>query len=143
MLGSPSWCSKPEQLMPDASGADMAIIGKRAYEQGDLLSCITWLDNASPKLINSSVERVDVLDHLSYAHYKTGNVAKALDNAIILLELDPLNGKQLQFTTAYMVIQPSRFSRCSPRSRQRGVLPAPARTLGQHHRHHPDPQLQC
>eukprot|EP00045_Choanoeca_perplexa_P002770 m.26664 g.26664 ORF g.26664 m.26664 type:complete len:500 (-) comp11697_c0_seq1:53-1552(-) len=82
---------QPEQLMPQASGTDMAIIGKKAYEQGDLLCCITWLEGAVPQLGNESGEYIDVLDHLSYAHYKTGNVAKALDNAVRLLELDPYN----------------------------------------------------
>eukprot|EP00730_Choanoeca_flexa_P013760 TRINITY_DN5672_c0_g1_i1.p1 TRINITY_DN5672_c0_g1~~TRINITY_DN5672_c0_g1_i1.p1 ORF type:complete len:499 (+),score=127.73 TRINITY_DN5672_c0_g1_i1:159-1655(+) len=84
---------KPRQLMPSASGKDMAIIGKKAYQQGDLLSSVNWLELAVPRLTNSSAEYIDALDHLAYAQFKIGDVARALESSMKLLEADPFNAR--------------------------------------------------
>ncbi|XP_076981056.1 prolyl 4-hydroxylase subunit alpha-1 isoform X1 [Tamandua tetradactyla] len=71
---------------------DCFELGKVAYTEGDYYHTELWMEQALRQLDEgevSTIEKVSVLDYLSYAVYQQGDLDKALLLTKKLLELDP------------------------------------------------------
>ncbi|KAJ6657751.1 hypothetical protein lerEdw1_001938, partial [Lerista edwardsae] len=72
---------------------DCFELGKIAYTEADYYHTELWMEQALKQLddgeISSAIDKVSVLDYLSYAVYQQGNLDKAMMLTKRLLELDP------------------------------------------------------
>ncbi|XP_061083828.1 prolyl 4-hydroxylase subunit alpha-1-like isoform X4 [Conger conger] len=71
---------------------DCFELGKVAYTDADYYHTQLWMSQALRQLEQgeeSSVDKVTILDYLSYSLYQQGTVQKALDYTKLLLQLDP------------------------------------------------------
>lgn len=72
---------------------DCFELGKIAYTEADYYHTELWMEQALKQLddgeISSVIDKVSVLDYLSYAVYQQGNLDKAMMLTKRLLELDP------------------------------------------------------
>ncbi|KAM3835629.1 prolyl 4-hydroxylase subunit alpha-1 isoform 4-T5 [Vipera latastei] len=72
---------------------DCFALGKIAYTEADYYHTELWMEQALKQLeegeISSSINKVSVLDYLSYAVYQQGDLDKAMMLTKRLLELDP------------------------------------------------------
>nr|XP_033798197.1 prolyl 4-hydroxylase subunit alpha-1-like [Geotrypetes seraphini] len=71
---------------------DCFELGKIAYSEADYYHTELWMDQALQQLDDdeeSSIDKVSVLDYLSYAVYQQGDLDKALELTKKLLLLDP------------------------------------------------------
>uniref|UniRef100_A0A6I8QR21 Prolyl 4-hydroxylase subunit alpha-1 n=1 Tax=Xenopus tropicalis TaxID=8364 RepID=A0A6I8QR21_XENTR len=71
---------------------DCFDLGKTAYTDADYYHTELWMEQALSQLDageESSLDKVMVLDYLSYAVYQQGDLDKALTLTKLLLELDP------------------------------------------------------
>ncbi|KAM6933811.1 prolyl 4-hydroxylase subunit alpha-3 [Xenentodon cancila] len=91
------------------SGDDCFLVGKVAYEQEDYYHSVQWMEE-SVRLFRGAGGQwspenegtlEDALDHLAFSHFKTGNVAYALNVSHELLHRDPTNGRVLHNVEKY------------------------------------------
>ncbi|XP_053167367.1 prolyl 4-hydroxylase subunit alpha-1 isoform X3 [Hemicordylus capensis] len=72
---------------------DCFELGKIAYTESDYYHTELWMEQALKQLddgeVSSSIDKVSVLDYLSYAVYQQGDLDKAMVLTKRLLELDP------------------------------------------------------
>ncbi|XP_062989044.1 prolyl 4-hydroxylase subunit alpha-1 isoform X2 [Elgaria multicarinata webbii] len=72
---------------------DCFELGKIAYTEADYYHTELWMEQALKQMddgeISSSIDKVSVLDYLSYAVYQQGGLDKAMMLTKRLLELDP------------------------------------------------------
>ncbi|XP_042313478.1 prolyl 4-hydroxylase subunit alpha-1 isoform X5 [Sceloporus undulatus] len=72
---------------------DCFELGKIAYTEADYYHTELWMEQALKQLddgeVSSSIDRVSVLDYLSYAVYQQGDLDKAMMLTKRLLELEP------------------------------------------------------
>ncbi|ETE62566.1 Prolyl 4-hydroxylase subunit alpha-1, partial [Ophiophagus hannah] len=72
---------------------DCFELGKIAYTEADYYHTELWMEQALKQLdegeVSSSINKVSVLDYLSYAIYQQGDLDKAMMLTKRLLELDP------------------------------------------------------
>ncbi|XP_062832281.1 prolyl 4-hydroxylase subunit alpha-1 isoform X4 [Anolis carolinensis] len=72
---------------------DCFELGKIAYTEADYYHTELWMEQALKQLddgeVSSSIDKVSVLDYLSYAVYQQGDLDKAMILTKRLLELDP------------------------------------------------------
>ncbi|XP_039526534.1 prolyl 4-hydroxylase subunit alpha-1b isoform X3 [Pimephales promelas] len=72
--------------------ADCYELGKIAYSEGDYYHTELWMAQALTQLDEgeeSTIDKVTVLDYLSYAIYKQGELERALELTKRMLKLDP------------------------------------------------------
>ncbi|XP_056386425.1 prolyl 4-hydroxylase subunit alpha-1 isoform X5 [Hyla sarda] len=77
---------------PTLNAEDCFELGKIAYTEADYYHTELWMEQALQQLDageESSIDKVLVLDYLSYAVYQQGDLEKALKLTKRLLELDP------------------------------------------------------
>ncbi|XP_047208037.1 prolyl 4-hydroxylase subunit alpha-1b isoform X2 [Girardinichthys multiradiatus] len=71
---------------------DCYELGKIAYSDADYYHTELWMAQALKQLDEgeeSTIDKVTVLDYLSYSIYQQGEIERALDYTLRLLELDP------------------------------------------------------
>ncbi|MEQ2304742.1 Prolyl 4-hydroxylase subunit alpha-1, partial [Ameca splendens] len=71
---------------------DCYELGKIAYSDADYYHTELWMAQALKQLDEgeeSTIDKVTVLDYLSYSIYQQGEIKRALDYTLRLLELDP------------------------------------------------------
>ncbi|XP_076833244.1 prolyl 4-hydroxylase subunit alpha-3 isoform X2 [Brachyhypopomus gauderio] len=147
---------KPPVIVP-LSADDCFVVGKVAYEVEDYYHAVCWLEEAVRLFgidnrnleYDGSVE--EALDHLAFAHYKTGNISLALSISMELLRHDPSNQRVLLNIEKYkklLAANPRAVSSGSllkrPRStylRTRDTYERLCQTQGS--QLYEDPQLSC
>ncbi|XP_013402652.1 prolyl 4-hydroxylase subunit alpha-1 [Lingula anatina] len=84
---------------PGLSAFDCFYFGKYAYNQSDYYHTLLWMQEALNRLPfepDSPIDRITILDYLTFATFKQGNVRHALLLANEMLQIDPENERALQ-----------------------------------------------
>ncbi|XP_069100846.1 prolyl 4-hydroxylase subunit alpha-2 isoform X2 [Pleurodeles waltl] len=79
------------QYISSLSADDCFGMGKTAYNDGDYYHTVLWMQQTLKQLDegeDAAVSKVDVLDHLSYAVFKLGDVQRAMELTRRLIILD-------------------------------------------------------
>ncbi|XP_058884297.1 prolyl 4-hydroxylase subunit alpha-3-like [Acipenser ruthenus] len=141
------------------SGDDCFLIGKVAYEMEDYYHSVLWLEPAASlfrrayRTWNTEDEGSleDVLDHLAFSHFKTGNVSYALSLSREILHLDPSNKRVTRNIEKYekiLAASPANSDVLIQRPnttylQTRNTYEWLCQTLGSQPRHYENPRLHC
>jgi len=86
------------QYSPELSAEDCFELGRVAYTQGDYYHTVLWMTEAKDLLdleTEKTMEKITILDYLSFSLSMQGNTKAALNLTLELLSLDPTHKRAL------------------------------------------------